>query len=122
MSLPRSLISWASTSPCTRVSVDNHASRYDDKEATKWALHLSITKSQSVIPPVSLASIYESDSADKMSEASFGLRVFAFYSLFPSHENLSSEIFFLFCFYLIPSLLPRLFSSNNKNGLQYLPS
>ena len=122
MSLPRSLISWASTSPCTRVSVDNHASRYDDKEVTKWALHLSTTKSQSVIPPVSLASIYDSDSADKVSEASFGLCVFAFYSLFPSHEILSSEIFFLFCFYLIPSLLSRLFLSDNKNGLQYLPS
>ena len=42
---------------------------------------------------------------------------FRFYSLFPSHEILSSEIFCLFCFYLIPSLLPRLFSSDNKNGL-----
>lgn len=74
-SLPCSSVSWASTSPCTWVSADNHASHYNDKKVTKWALHLSTTKSKSIILPVSMASIYDSDSADKMSEASFCLCV-----------------------------------------------
>ena len=74
-SLLCSSISGASTSPCTWVSADNHASHYNDKKVTKWALHLSTTKSKSIILPVSMVSIYDSDSADKMSEASFCLCV-----------------------------------------------
>ena len=44
-SLLCSSISWASISPRTWVSADNHASHYDDKEVTKWALNLSTTMS-----------------------------------------------------------------------------
>lgn len=41
------------------------------QEVIKWALHLSITNSANIPQPISMGSFYDSDSADKMWEASF---------------------------------------------------
>lgn len=88
---------------------------YKDKvEVIKWALlQLSITESINIPQPISIASFYDSDSADKMSEASSFLCVL---------DSIPFHLLMEFCLLQFSfsaastslSLFPRLFSSDNK--------